>query len=83
MVSVGQPLGVAVTLPQRGGGWVSESCGPERAFSRAAAARRSINLVQPFALAILPLLTQRAHLHRSLGVRPGSEKSILSFAKIF
>ena len=39
MVSVGQPLDVAVTLPQRGGGWVSESCGPERAFLRAAAAR--------------------------------------------
>ena len=39
MVSVGQPLGVAVTLPQRGGGWVSEPCGPERAFLRAAAAR--------------------------------------------
>ena len=32
MVSVGQPLDVAVTLPQRGGGCVSESCGPERAF---------------------------------------------------
>ena len=31
MVSVGQPLDVAVTLPQRGGGWVSEPCGPERA----------------------------------------------------
>ena len=40
MVSVGQPLGVAVTVPQRGGGSVSESCGPQRAFFfRAAAAR--------------------------------------------
>ena len=39
MVSVGQPLDVAVTLPQRCGGCVSESCGPERAFLRAAAAR--------------------------------------------
>ena len=41
MVSVGQPPGldVAVTLPQRCGGRVSESCGPERAFLRAAAAR--------------------------------------------
>ena len=31
MVSVGQPLDVAVTLPQRCGGCVSESCDPERA----------------------------------------------------
>ena len=61
MVSVGQPLDVAVTLPQRCGGWVSEPCGPERAFSRAAAARIDQFDHSLFALAILPLL----HLERS------------------
>ena len=56
MVSVGQPLDVAVTLPQRGGGWVSESCGPERAFLRAAAARIDQFDHTGFCLVLLRLL---------------------------
>ena len=61
MVSVGQPLDVAVTLPQRCGGCVSESCGPERA-SPSLLPLGLINLItQPFALAIFAA----PHLKRS------------------
>ena len=45
MVSVGQPLDVAVTLPQRCGGRVSESCGPERVSSAPLPRTYVINLI--------------------------------------
>ena len=80
MVSVGQPLGVAVTLPQRYGGCVSESCGPERAFLRAAAARIDQFDHSLLPRHFLPLPTWSAHLHRSPGVRPGSERNFLELS---
>jgi len=70
---VGQPLDVAVTLPQRGGGCVSESCGPERAFLRAAAAR-----IDQFDHSLFcccsRCATCRAHIRRSPGVLHGHER---------
>ena len=84
MVSVGQPLDVAVTLPQRCGVLVSEPCGSERA-SPSLLPLGLINLITALGPGqLLPLLTSSAHLHRSPGVNFGSEMSFPeAFKKVF
>ena len=56
---------------------VSESCGPERAFFRAAAARIDQFDHTAFCMAIFAAPQLKRPLHRSPGVRPGSEQSFL------
>ena len=56
MVSVGQPLDVAVTLPQRAEGGYRSHAARSARFC-APLPLGLINLITAFALAILPLLT--------------------------
>ena len=73
MVSVGQPLDVAVTLPQRCGVLVSEPCGSERA-SPSLLPLGLINFDHSLFCCCSRCASCRAHIRRPPGVLHGHQR---------